>query len=840
MLKITEIAFGLEKAWKHRNRDAVCVPHYVSFVALMVGIAAGAGSGLVFEDAGQFEPMHLVFWGSQLALLGALFWMRRRVAGATFKGRKVAAWLGVWCALWLVTGVYHGIAREPVRMPAGARCEVAAEIVEISPGTAQAVIEIRQFACMNRELVKTRFRARMALEAGEASLDAAEVLARGTRFYAAGTFEAFEGPDVPGMYDARVLVRSRGIYGTFRRDWDRDANRRAALRLAEPERSMRRALEIGRRGAYEKLSSVSPEGIMPALVLGASRGIDSGVRDGFGRLGIAHVLAVSGLHFGIIAIVFNFIFIKIFERIPWVMRRWGKSRAAMVCALPMLSIYLFFVGAPISAQRALLMTLICFLARAIARRPERMRALCAAGLVILCISPGAMFDVGFQLSFSAVFGIICALDIEARMIEPRMMAWDVSRGAKKIARYFVSALLVTVCTSLTTAPFVAFHFGRLPVLGIFTNLIVIPYVSLILMPLAMITALSVVLGMPWADFVSQLGSGAERLLVWFADLSVKYIPLESICMKSGLYIAILLGVLAVTLLWRLRLSKCRMIGMSLAVSAVCVCTASDLPERFVSGEELRISFIAMGQADSTLIEFPGGRTMLIDAGSEVGRAENAAERRLLPYLQSRGIRAVDTLVLTHGDYDHVAGVLPLLEQVEVREIWYNGAPAAPAEPNWREVAGALEIPVRDVKHLPRSQAIGGASVDILWPVDDDYTNANEASVVLRVEAGQFSAIFMGDAGADTEAALLQAADVRRTTLLKAGHHGSQGASTEEFLEALRPDYAVFSVGRHNRYHFPHPSAVRRVEAHARAYRTDRSGTVLFRTDGKRLRVQTMH
>ncbi|MBQ1925509.1 MAG: DNA internalization-related competence protein ComEC/Rec2 [Proteobacteria bacterium] len=826
MLKITEIAFGLEESWRHRHRDAVCVPHHVSLVALMFGILAG-------DAIGAFA--HVVLVGALIVLLGVLCWMRRRKC-ATFRMAAVAGWLGVWCALWFVTGVYHGMPREPVLMPAGAQCEVAAEIEEIVPGAEAAVIEVRQFVCDGGAAQKTRFKAKMRLNAAEIAVDRTPVLARGTRFGAVGTFEPFEAPDVPGMYDSRGLVRSRGIWGTFRRV--RSAGE-AEMRLADAEESLRRKLEIGRRMAYEKLSMASSEGILPALVLGAPRGIEQSVRDRFGRLGIAHVLAVSGLHFGMIAILFNFIFIKIFERCPRIMRRWGKSRAAMMCALPALAIYLFFVGAPISAQRALLMTVLCFMARAFKRSPERSRALCAAGMIILCISPGALFEIGFQLSFSAVLGIVWALDIEARCIEPRLLEWDRPERFKKIVRYLASSLLVTVSTALTTAPFVIYHFGRLPLLGILTNLIVIPYVSLILMPIAMITAMFAVFGLPFADRVAQIGSGAERLLAWFADISVKYIPLDSICVKSDLYIAIIFGGLAVALLWRVRMTKWRSICAAVVIALAMVCVSIDLPRAIGEDGTLRISFIAMGQADSTLIEFADGTTMLIDAGSEVGREENAAERRLLPYLQARGVRAVDILVLTHGDYDHVAGVIPLLENMDVGEIWFNGAPPAQNEPPWREVAAARDIDVKSVLTLARSREIGKTSVDILWPIAEDYENINESSVVLRLIDGEFSAIFMGDAGIDTEMELLMANDIQQTTLLKAGHHGSKSATSDEFVEALQPRFAVFSVGRYNRYHFPHPSVVRRLEAHAHTFRTDRSGTVLFRTDGNLVRVQTM-
>ena len=255
----------------------------------------------------------------------------------------------------------------------------------------------------------------------------------------------------------------------------------------------------------------------------------------------------------------------------------------------------------------------------------------------------------------------------------------------------------------------------------------------------------------------------------------------------------------------------------------------------------------MGQADGTVIEFPNGHRMVIDIGSELGKEANAGQNRMLPYLNRMGIRHIDTLVITHGDYDHVAGIIPVIEKISVGEVWLNRHHTDNI-PEWEKALRANGMKVRSVDEISRHTKMGDVDINILWPHPDGLEtldergelNENESSVVIKIVYKYFSAIFMGDAGTAVEAQLLDRYPMQPISLLKAGHHGSGSASSQVWVNALKPRFVIFSVGKRNRYHFPHRIVQDRFDdVHSTAYRTDFHGSVRFITDGYKMRIETM-
>ena len=255
----------------------------------------------------------------------------------------------------------------------------------------------------------------------------------------------------------------------------------------------------------------------------------------------------------------------------------------------------------------------------------------------------------------------------------------------------------------------------------------------------------------------------------------------------------------------------------------------------------------MGQADATLLEFPNGHIMVIDIGSEIQKDTNAGQTRMVPYLQALGIRHIDTLVVTHGDYDHIAGIMPVLEKCSVGEVWVNNTDAADA-PAYQKTIQSYSIPIIPIANLPHHKQIGDVKLTIYWPDargteilrERDMLNENESSVVVGIEYHQFSALFMGDAGVAVETQMLEMYPLKPVSLLKAGHHGSSSASSQDWVETVSPKAVVFSVGKHNRYHFPHkPVQARFADVHSAIYRTDHHGTIRFSTDGYTMQIETM-
>jgi competence protein ComEC len=263
--------------------------------------------------------------------------------------------------------------------------------------------------------------------------------------------------------------------------------------------------------------------------------------------------------------------------------------------------------------------------------------------------------------------------------------------------------------------------------------------------------------------------------------------------------------------------------------------------------ELELTAIDVGQGDSLLVLFPDGKRMLVDGGGipAFGRSARSqmdiGEDVVAPYLWDRGFRTLDVVALSHAHEDHSGGLGALIADFRPREVWTG---VTPDGPEWRAVhdkaaaVGARIVPLR----APRQFAFGGASIEVLAP-SANYLPADEPknndSLVMRVTFGQRSLFLSGDVERPIEQEMAYTNELRPTDVLKVAHHGSRTSSTEEFLSAVQPAFAVISAGFENSYGHPHPAVVARLrEHHAAVLRTDVDGLITFRTDGHRLQVET--
>lgn len=826
-MKATDIAFGLEKQYQKKRHDIWNVPHHVGFLAFVAGIVRGDG-------------MPAMSWFGMGWLCAILCLFLVSLALQARYGAKTPLWCGIWlfgwCALCFSLGVYRAAPRLERVMPEHAVCRVLGKIERMPPGASQVEVRVLEWHC-GGESRSGSFLARMPLDVSKDGGD----WNSGMGFEGEMAFERYALPEAPGMFDARGWAHANGIAGHLvrnRRAWTR------LTRVGDGGWNIMGKIERARREAFEKMSPHHANGIAAALVLGVTRDIAEDTREEFGRLGIAHLLAVSGLHFGLIACMACWLLNKIFALSPWIMRRIGRQRAALAVSVPMMVLYLLFVGAPVSAQRALIMFLACAFGKMMGRRGDRMRALACAGGLILFIDPRALFSLGFQLSFSAVAGVVWGLAFYENACRMKIEDWDIASWLRKGLASVLSAFLITVSTALTTAPFVVYYFGQLPFLGTFFNLVAIPFVSFLLMPAAIGAAVFWIFDLPGAFAVNWVCQILEEALVVSVAWVDAHVPLVCLDMAPNFYVCVVLGMSSVGMLFRLTAARWRLYGTAFMASVFLgiVAVFQISPRLLTKPNHLRITFVAMGQADATLVEFPNGHVMLVDAGSELGKTKNATRQRLIPMLKRLGIRRIDTLVVTHQDYDHTAGLPWLFQKVAIGEIWHNGAPLVDGGHDWRQDAG--DLPLYDVASLPRHHEFGRTQLQILWPVGglNDPENQNESSIILRIQDAWFSALLMGDAGAQTEARLisLYGEALGKVTVLKAGHHGSRRSSAAGWIAHTRPRFVIFSAGRYNRYRFPHDEVLMRIAefSHAVSLRTDWNGTVTVDTDGQRLFYST--
>jgi competence protein ComEC len=387
-------------------------------------------------------------------------------------------------------------------------------------------------------------------------------------------------------------------------------------------------------------------------------------------------------------------------------------------------------------------------------------------------------------------------------------------------------------------PLVWWWFGGVPLIGWLTNILVLPFGSWVVIPLAHVFALTP--SSPAATkAVGDVLTVAVHVLLSlcdaFAPLTVtrRLPPLD---VTQGLLVLAACALLLIARTWRLRLAIL-MVSSLLWLGADRALIAREKPRGL-----LRVSFIDVGQGDATLIDFPTGQLALVDTG-QGGR--HPASRELRGLLAARRRSRIDLLVITHGHPDHYGGLPQLVREIEIGELWLNGQLLTEEEDGAmaRLVSSAMAQGTR-VRFAPelcdRNARFGGADLEVLWPCPryDAALGLNDNSIAIRLGFGRRSFLLTGDLERESERLLVAAGQIQAADVLKVAHHGSRTSTSPPFLAAVRPSLAVISSGAGNRYGHPSPDVVERLrEAGARVLRTDIHGGVIITTDGERLEIR---
>lgn len=583
-----------------------------------------------------------------------------------------------------------------------------------------------------------------------------------------------------------------------------------------------------REGVRVRLADLFAERgeLVAALVLARKEGVDPDLRDGFTRSGVAHLLAISGFHVGVIAMA-----------VLVLLRSAGLSRerAAAGCALAVWG-YVAFIGAPDAAVRAAILTTVVAAGIARGRPVHRVGALASALLLFLLVDPGAVGRPGFQLSFAGAAGLaLLAAPIDRAL--GRRLRWRRGRGLR-------SGVAAGVAATLTTLPAVGWHFGQLSTVGVPVTLAATPLVAAAIPGILASLALDLVPG-PLAAFTA---GGTDLLLMALValveaagDLSFAVVPVTKRWILAGA------GGTVVAVVWAAPSRTATDLRLALG-AAGCAAGLLLVPVggRLAVGSSMEIAVFDVGQGDAIGIRSPAGRWILVDAGPGApgGGAASATEAAAVRALRERGVSRLEALLLSHPDLDHIGGVVPLIDSFD--PVLVGGPGHVRGTEAYRTALEAAERArggeaIRWLA-LERGERLelDGVHLEVLHPArrPDAADEPNASSLVLLLRFGAFTALLTGDAPSDVEEEVAGlAGDV---DLLKVAHHGSRTSSSLRFLETVTPEVAVVSVGRRNRYGHPHPEVAARLESAARLHRTDRDGTIrvtVERDGGWRIRTE---
>ncbi|MFQ5481011.1 MAG: DNA internalization-related competence protein ComEC/Rec2 [Thermodesulfobacteriota bacterium] len=649
----------------------------------------------------------------------------------------------------------------------------------------------------------------------------------------------------PGEFDYVRWLRSRGVSAQGYVRSPRWLIRVAKGRLGPVAITARARTRIN---AFISSSGAANPAILKALITGEKRGLSREVRSAYARTGTAHVLAISGLHVGILAYFSYTIIMSLLKLSPFLALRINiKKTALLTSLLPVLG-YGLLAGFSRPTERAVIMAVALILAVFMDRGKNYYNTLALAGLIILVLSPGSIFEASFQLSFLAVFFILFLTPIIYAPFKAREEAVAKNKevylsGSKIMPRlravpvYFrrrVPILMaVTIAASIGTWPVLAYHFNAVSTVGLGANLFVLPittfivptlFLSALLMPLSAILA-------SWGFHIAGVAAGIQLAIVkGFSGLGFASIPLG----RPSPVAVFLMYVFIFTIFSIKRASYYKYITI---ISALVLTVFMVYPHvGSARNPRLKVTFISVGQGDAALIEFPHGKVMLLDGGGFKGKGFGTGRNIIAPLLRYKKIKRIDYMVLSHAQQDHMGGFRYLADNFPVGAFWWNGVGELGL------LNGALAdngIAISVLGGDKKTLDIDGVEVLIPHLVSYPGAGSNDSSLVVRLRYGARSFLFPGDMEARGEGYLVKMKHDISADVLKAPHHGSKTSSTMGFLKAVRPELTVISVGRGNYLGFPERES---LENYARAgikvLRTDRDGAVEVSTDGSDLTVKT--
>lgn len=569
-----------------------------------------------------------------------------------------------------------------------------------------------------------------------------------------------------------------------------------------------------------------PGELLKGLLIGDRSGIPITTRQAFVNAGVAHVLAVSGSNVAVVATVLVLL-LGFFPLPEWL--RCSAVAAGVV-------LYMMLTGNQPPVVRATIMALVVLLGKILQRKPNAYNALGISALIILALDSRQLYDVGFQLSFGAVLSIV--------YLYPRMNALisrlDSHSGVRRGLLWLLRLCSVSLAATLGTLPLTALVFGRVSIIGILANIVVIPATSLSVV-IGFVSSFFMLLSEWVGSVYATVNSGVLRCTLAITEFSgglpfayvdtLRFRPIDAVPFYALLFLFVYIGRPVIAR----RLLVLVLIGLNLAI----LWPGAKYPVK--TRGILRVSVLDVGEGDAMLVEFPRGETMLVDAGPRTG-ASDAGERVVVPFLRRFGISRIDLLVLTHPHSDHLGGIPSVLNSLEVRRVVDSGQ--AEGSSLYAEYLHAvqssgarhLKVGKGDILEVSSEARVFVLSPDSSLLVRDSSGqngNLNNTSIALRVVYGQTSILLAGDAERAAEEAMVQAyGGFLESSMLKAGHHGSSTSSGGQFVTTVRPSVVAISVGKHNKFRHPSSSVIRRLESMGvQLMRTDDDGAIMLESDG---------
>jgi competence protein ComEC len=592
-------------------------------------------------------------------------------------------------------------------------------------------------------------------------------------------------------------------------------------------------LETFRKPVRELLKRRLPSdqaALFQALILGEKQAIGKELREPFNRAGLGHMLAVSGLHVALVA-WFTFAVcagaLSLSYRLALVLDIRGAA-AALTCLAVMA--YACLTGFEVSCQRAMIMVLVFLFSIILGKEKERWSTLALAGLLVLAMEPTALFSISFQLSFSAVVGILwLGPPLQKALTSPVPGEGKRQRLLNRFYHYFADLTAVTLSATIFLLPLTSYYFHRFSLMVIPANLTALPVLGLLVLPTGLLAAAFLPLSTGLAEgLLKAAGWALERMMDYVAFWS-SWSWSETWVMTPNVPEVLLLYAFMFFMFYGIHFPWARR-----GFVVVLLLLAGDVTywvHRNFYNPHLKVFFLDVGQGSAALVQFPGKERMLIDGGGFSGDRLDTGKMVIAPFLLRSKITRIDYLVLSHPQTDHMDGLRFIASHFGPKEFWHNGERGETrAYEELMETLRSAKVPVFGPKGWKERRVIGGVAVAWLHPKNHDKERGlklNDNSLVLKLSYQGKSFLFTGDLEKVGEDRVVLGEGSNLTShVLLVPHHGSRTSCSSAFLDRVRPCVCIISVGAGNAFGFPSVEVLERLEGlGCEIFRTDRDGAV---------------